>query len=447
MRKLTIIQAISYLQRLSDLYLFRQASRHSKDIDKVIKDIDDLLSKDQEIQNLEIIFRQLFGFLNEEDVKDLAYVLYNTRSLNNSEATYEKLKLSLNSYDYKLTTCLNFKSISKLLGVNGLYYFSYIFRNLALERAVADFEKDPQKYNLDEMVLAYKAYLDLGDMRVYKLLNNIKSRHKLLLPIKKMRTYADLVLNHSSNTPRMKPVFKRDKLFVKEIKDKNIGIYGPAKTQETDLESRIHNNDVVLLMNYSGDLNTLKNSNAKYISYYAGHRVLGLKQIYGKKRFENVYEHLNYTVFKNKDDFHTEKLNKLNSRLRFSVNYENYFFQGSPNLGPLIILDILSFTNRPINLYKNNMFLSNQPYDKSYLTKKHINRKITDVWRSHWTHDLLSQFNLIKNLHECKSLILDITGRDVFSLSQSEYIIKMEQIYVSKYLKDGVSMKSWTQRV
>ncbi|QAS52282.1 hypothetical protein [Halobacillus litoralis] len=329
-------------------------------------------------------------------------------------------KLSANSLP-----SIKWNGLVFLLISNGLFKVAHVARTKGIESAT--YNSFGESFN-NTSIHSLKAFADQGDLKSAKeiiarikkndfdksLLDRWKIFHTILKGDKKQATIL------------CEPNFsKADRTFFNYISGKRVAIVGPAPVKE-DFSKEINSFDVVIRFNYKGGLPKNGFGNRIDVSYYNGGTANYLNS--NDTYFLNDVK---FSCFKSiRYQYQKDKISTQEGRAFFPLPAE-FLFSGSPNALPNVLFDILHFNPKYIKVFHCNLYLTNTPHYQGYQLKK---REKNSFWQAFAVHELITQFNFLKNIWKVKLFEPDKTLEAVLKLTPEKYMETMEKIYVYPFL-------------
>ncbi|MCP3032733.1 hypothetical protein LF817_15520 [Halobacillus sp. A1] len=324
----------------------------------------------------------------------------------------------------KLLPTIKWNDLVFLFISNGLFKVAHIARAKAIESATYNSFRE-STYNT--LLQSFKAYGDQGDIKsLNEIIARIRANDFDKSVLDRLEIFYTLLQGDKIKTNSLcKNYFsKADWSFFNYINGKTVAIVGPAPLEE-DLSKEINSFDVVVRFNYKGELPIHGFGSKIDVSYYNGGTAKYLNNV--DPPFLND---IKFSCFKSiRYKFQIEKISKQEGRA-FRLPAE-FMFSGSPNALPNALFDILHFNPGYVKVFHSNLFLSHTPYYEGYFRRK---REKTKTWNSFAAHELITQFNFIKNLWNVKLFEADETLEAVLGLTPEKYMDLMEEIYVHPFL-------------
>ncbi|MGP4060490.1 hypothetical protein [Halobacillus sp. H74] len=312
-----------------------------------------------------------------------------------------------------------------LLISNGLFKVAHVARTKGIESATNN--SFGESFN-NTSIQSLKAFADQGDL---------KSANETIAMIKKNDFDKSLldrweifhtILKGDKKQANIlcEPNFsKADRTFFNYISGKRVAIVGPAPVIE-DLSKEINSFDVVIRFNYKGELPKNGFGNRIDVSYYNGGTAnyLNNKDTY-------FLNDVKFSCFKSiRYQYQKDKISNQEGRAFFPLPAE-FLFSGNPNALPNVLFDILHFNPKYVKVFHCNLYLTNTPHYKGYQLKK---REKNSFWQAFAVHELITQFNFLKNIWKVKLFEPDKTLEAVLKLTPEKYMETMEEIYVYPFL-------------
>jgi len=336
----------------------------------------------------------------------------------------------------KKTDSLDFKGLSHngwlelyaLLFKLGLFREAYAAREKAVRRIY--YAANDEVADIKVLVLAVKAAIDQGDFKSAEMfLKRIKEKKIESRELNNLRAYYYL---NAGKILAARKIWQRDSnedgRFMQYIKGKSVAIVGPAASK-VEYGNEIDSFNVVIRPTYRGCQSTTETNqygkNA-HISYYNGKNS---GDMIDKKDFSFLND-LEFCVFKlseiNKYEFQNNSVNSCKVRL---ARKNEYFFNGHPNMVPLIIYDILYFEPSKIKVFYSNFFLAKKLHKNNYKNKAVT---LQGMYLSLSSHDCLSQVNFVRNIWRAGLIEADRECEKVLNLSAKQYMYELEDIMLSE---------------
>lgn len=318
----------------------------------------------------------------------------------------------------------------------GLIDILTILRNKAVQSSFA--EAEIKTNNISSVELAFRAAIDQSQFKFAKQL--LDRLEKLIIDPNEFKNYKIYYLIQSG---QYKPEeFENYSFFGKKnknpsfqnlIEGKTIAVVGPAPDDGLTGEE-IDSYDIVVRANYQGygQFNNPEVYGSRTdVSYYSG---FDSNQINKNKNylFLNDLKACAFKEFK-----HPFQLKLLNDGIAHKMIRPKLIFNGASLNGLNIIYDLLHYFPSKIKVFKNNLFVSKNPYHKSY-RKNHldnigsINGLVpNERLASHSNHDLLSHFNFLNNLSKTSNIIFDNKLEYTLQMNIEEYLENLKKTYVT----------------
>lgn len=306
---------------------------------------------------------------------------------------------------------------------NGLLDSAVAFRNHAIRRAYmgAD-EGDPV-----DCEAAFRAAVDRGEFeKAERLLNRIREYGRLQNRTMGQYTCYFLLTSgrreEAAETAERQPDYSIP--YRKYVEGRSVAVVGPAASEERH-GREIDRFDIVVRMNYGRDSRI--SEPAKYgsrsdVSYYNQEFLYHMKS-HGEYDF---LKELDFAVFKSRIADLPYEL-RTNDRIRRPMGVHKYF-SGFPNLGQLIIGDLMLFRPSRVKLFYMNFYLAQNSYHNSYFTAHDFEGD--NHLRSFAHHDCFSQINFTRHLWDAELIEADPVCSEVLLLDPEEYLEALKQIYV-----------------
>jgi len=296
-----------------------------------------------------------------------------------------------------------------------------LIRDKAIESALYQGDGDSLEVNL--LIKAFKAAVDCSDfVSAGRSVNRLEKILGMRRYSQDMKAY--LLLNKGEMEKARKILTrkfnKEDRKFARYIKDKSIAIVGPASSAKSP-EEEINSFDIVIRNNLVSEAYAPKGIKGQYraeCSYYNG----WVSNEINKKNQSRFLEQYDYCIFKSLD-FDYQKDFKKKGKAR-EVKMPVFFFNGSPNMIPIILYDLLNFEPSRVKLFNVNFYLARTIYNKDYYNKDMFKGR-----RSLAAHDALSNFNFVRNIWKADLIETDEECTSVLEMSPQEYCKRLEEYY------------------
>ncbi|MHC1703455.1 MAG: hypothetical protein AB9846_06060 [Tenuifilaceae bacterium] len=337
--------------------------------------------------------------------------------------------LSLKTFDH--WELLHFYALAIRVG---LFDVGYAIRKKAREVAINyyTFHHQLKKQHLFALLAAL---LEAGDYFKFKKVIDSNKRIKqkeLFIKLYEVLIKCDEPVNSFFVEERLE--------FYNYIKNKTISIVGPARTNNQDAKY-IDSHDLVVRINYKeqgvGIDQLVKGTRCEivYINNEQANHILNNKP-------QNWPSEIRWVVCKMKDiaprvaelinsDFKTTKpeIEKINTTSINNIN--SVLFNGSFNIIPNIIFDILLFKPAAIRIFHADLMLtvnrSSGYYPDDWNREK--NMKIIFLSSSAAIHDPVTQYWFLQTLWKNGSFNGDSRFNEVMSLGEKEYMHQLQLIY------------------
>jgi hypothetical protein len=344
------------------------------------------------------------------------------RALQNFSRNFiEKFEKACVQIDHKALGCEGWLNLAYLTFLNGLFYSACLIRDKAIERALSQDEGDSLEVNV--LIKAFKAAVDCSDfMSAERSLNRLEKILGMRKYSQNVKAY--LLLNKGEVEKARKILTKKfnrqDRKFARYIRNKSVAVVGPASSEKS-LENEINSFDVVIRNNLISGAYSPKGIKAEYradCSYYNG----WVASEICKKNQIRFLEQYDYCMFKY-IEFDYQKSFKKRGKAR-EAKMPVFFFNGSPNMIPIILYDLLNFEPNRIKVFNVNFYLAKTVYKKDYYNKEMFKGR-----RSLAAHDALSNFNFVRNLYKVDLIEADEECTFVLEMSPQEYSKRLEEYY------------------
>ena len=224
-----------------------------------------------------------------------------------------------------------------------------------------------------------------------------------------------------------------NKAFADYVRGKKIAIIGPAPSEIDHNEEIKRNFDIIIRMSYRG-LDGLPENERELgvqISYY--NSVKPLEMLLEQDMKNSFLEDLDFVVVKARNKhIQRHKLSRF-TKVRFALySGTKFFFLGKHNLLQIILQDLSNYSPSCIKIFYANLFLSDSPYDKEYMTsvqKRHFEGGRLLYWvEALAKHNIISQYDYVRQLY-CRGIIeADTRLSEILELGVTEYVNHMEKL-------------------
>lgn len=338
------------------------------------------------------------------------------------------------------------KQINKLVKLNlfyknqkfNIFFWKVIFLYIGTKKIddkkfFFEIKKNIDKKNILELITIYHILLIIGKFVLafkirkyfYSKLNNsyflFQSNYKK--KIQKIDTMIQSTKIKRLKINKNKIKIELTKNFTKQqsdiskfIEGKTIALYGAGISSKQNLKE-LRNYNIIILLNYFSKIQS-KNLPKCQISYYSDYFIKYKKNIINKNLS------LKYMMIKKKMNFSKYKSYKV----RNSNVYENLFF-GTPSLLINSLLDIIKRNPKKIKIFNSTLYfpIDNKTFDPSQ--KKYDEFSEFSHVSSFGTHDIVSEFLILKNLFVLKLIDVDNNLKNVLNMGIVAYLSEMESFY------------------
>ena len=338
------------------------------------------------------------------------------------------------------------KKIEKLINLNlfyknqkfNIFFWKFIFSYLNNENVndlnfFNHIKKNIKKKNILELITIYNIFLVIGKfilalkIRKYFLLNfsklNFFLNSNYLNKIKKIdnsiqtHNVKKLKINKREiNFEILKNKIKNNLDYKAFLKDKKIALYGVGvSTQKNFKESK--NFDIIIKFNYYSRLQ-LKNLSHCQISYYSDYFLESKKKLIEYNlgiRFMMIKKKINISRFKS-------------YKIRNCNTYEDLFF-GTPSLLLNTILDVVKYKPKKLKIYNSTLYFPINKKNFDPLQKKYDSFQKFGYVKSFGTHDIISEYLILRNLYFLKYIDVDSNLKKILTIGLEKYLKKMETFH------------------
>jgi hypothetical protein len=210
----------------------------------------------------------------------------------------------------------------------------------------------------------------------------------------------------------------------KFVSNKSVAVVGPAKVDK-NYSSEIDSHDIVVRFNHLSD-NVNNNSKGENtdIVYYTG-------EIAKRASSENLKYPQSAKWFVTREGSHVRELEKRSNIPSRSGIGLIAVLNGTLNMVPLAVVDLLHLNPSKISVYGANHYLDKSLYDDEYLTSDKDYENVSMI-ESFSSHDSLWNFILMKNLYSLEYVVPDDQLRQVLELSEREYMTALKRIHAEQ---------------
>jgi len=378
-------------------------------------------------EDFENYYAKYLKFLSKNKIKDdvldaiISCFLLNYKEKIDKEYD-EKYQVIINyfeSLDIKSYSVDRWRSWCQFFISNGMFQVGYICREKGIERLIT---RRPHIFDGWRRAIVYleKREFEKALELIRTIRENIVYKTFLGKELISLETY----YNSLSPIPEadFEPVFDKKRKEMSEIlRGKDVVIIGPAPMEKG---FPFKDREYIVIRNNE----RRKEDDFAYISerktditYYNS---IGIRRIVENRDFD-FFEQFKYVVAKNISVFDESEY----KRARKADALNELAYAGVWNALPMILLDISQFKFARLYICGNNLFMSQTPHRKDYITSdlKLGNRTLV---KSFSKHEMFSQFYLIKNMYLSDKFVADDELKNVLTLEAIEYARKMEEIYI-----------------
>jgi len=324
-------------------------------------------------------------------------------------------------------TVYEWKALYSLCLRGGLFNIGYIMRDLAKKRALKALE--PGNKNFTEKKLAIAAAIEDQEFdEARRAISDLRNTGKY----DDYCNDAEILLNifTGGNLKRVELEDHTDLNYLDYVSQKIIAIVGPAQTEAMDAKE-IDSFDRIVRNNY-------RESGKGCDSIHKGLRcdityMNGMQADFFLKARSEFPRDLSWMVLKSKkfiDKF--QKVNSItNIRFRYIKNWGRYFFNGSFNMLPNTLFDLIFFHPNRIKVFHMDLMLTVLRF-KGYYPSTHEydeNKKKVRFCRSAVSHDPITQYSALSNLWKAGRIEGDKRFNEVMELGCEEYMRQLQHIY------------------
>ncbi|MFC4402564.1 hypothetical protein [Gracilibacillus xinjiangensis] len=310
---------------------------------------------------------------------------------------------------------------------NGLFMVA----NIAREKAVKSvYQALDNTKSMENLIQAFKAYMDQGELnKASQALLSVKKSSVEESSLNRMEIFFSVLTGDRERTSKLckRHFSEQDWTFFHYINGKTVAIVGPAPKEE-DVSAEINSFDIVVRFNYKGEphLPHKGSGNRINVSYHNGGNAAELDML----DHTDFLNELDFACFKSvKYDFQ-RKLVSAHKGRQYRIAGE-FLFNGAANHLPNVLFDILHFHPKMVKVFHSNLYLSSTPHYTGYHT---IPKENQSLWNTFAYHEMITQFNFLKNLWNGKQFKADKALESVLKLTPEKYVELMERIHVYPYL-------------
>lgn len=359
--------------------------------------------------------------LNKQKIKILNKIYKLRKKLVQSNKLHSKKFDTILQNELKRDKLLNFSIFDYLLLYQilinfNLFYSAIFIRDTAIKKSIQYNGLLPLNFNLHIKSLIENKEWDklersLQKFSINKFIDkNLFNNAKVVGSIYNKKQFDSNSKTHINN--------HKDKYFGEFIKNKKVAIVGPAPSK-LYLGEEIDEFDIVIRPSFFGvdKLYDSKIAGSKtHISYYNWRKT----EFFLEKKNEILNE-IDFACLKRS----TENIN--DKRVR-TPNLNSTFYFGEPNMIQIILYDIIPFRPKKIKLFFSNFYTTKTIYNSSYFNMTE-NKKYSFDTATMATHDIISQFNFVKNMYISDIIEADKETASVLSLKNENYIKRLVDIY------------------
>ena len=267
----------------------------------------------------------------------------------------------------------------------------------------------------------FKALIDTCNFTEAQIVINFfkKSLLRLIISIDEMQNYYYLFIDPKKISKRRTVI---DEEFYSFVNNKNIAIIGPINDEKFSV-NQLDKFDIIIRMNFQGfDFLTEKNRQLgrNYVSYYNPHKIRNFIETNNL-----IFNELDYTVVKNKQDKNKLISHLGKTRIRVAKCYDDFAFIGIYNMTQVIIQDLLHFSPNLIGVFNINLF-TKLNYQKNYQLST------TNTLQALRLHDPKSQINLLKNISINNDITFDNPLNQILRYSDVQFLTKIQNNFWKK---------------
>ncbi len=384
-----------------------------------------MLGKHATIEDFLKILKQygVRGYNLPNDWWDSFILLANNTNEESSKISSDLVKFTKN-LDSQILTVYEWMALYTLCLRTGLFQLGYILRNLAKERAINNLESECKNVKIRKQAIAAALEFQRFD-KAFKLFSDQKLK-------KQYRRQMKWLLNLFLGFPIQNCSFDNDAdcEFLDYVSNKSIAVVGPSITDSDDAEE-IDSFDRVVRINYTASgkgCDPVYNGTRCDITYFNGEQG---KYFISMNNFV-IPDDLTWLVFRSLES--REKFQKIQDKKisRILINYCKLFFNGSFNMIPNCIFDLLHFTPSKIKVFHADLMLSVRRFPGYYpdsFDYDNEKRMIELFCRGSVSHDPATQYLALQNLWNSKRIEGDERFNEVMQLGCEEYMLQLQNIY------------------
>jgi hypothetical protein len=214
--------------------------------------------------------------------------------------------------------------------------------------------------------------------------------------------------------------------FYEFVCDKSVAIVGPLLANAENADS-IDKHDIVARFNY---LRSAKGCDPIYCGVRCDISAFnGSHSNYFLENFDKTLPRdLKWALFKSAD--HANILGRHNSNIKIDslTDYSSFFFNGSLNMLPVMVINLLIHGVRKIKIFNSDLLLSEKRY-AGYSFRFNDNDRLVNFCIKRLVHDPVTQYIFLKNLYDVKIIEGDKRFEEVMSLGVRKYMVGLEDVY------------------
>jgi hypothetical protein len=213
-------------------------------------------------------------------------------------------------------------------------------------------------------------------------------------------------------------MLKRDNLKIKRYLGKSIAILGPSLIPlDIKAYEEINSYDLIFIPNYNSKNPHYGNIRKKIVGLYT------IKDIADNKSFGiEVIDDLHEVIVINHNPKKIKKSKIGHPNYRYTLLLREIFYYGIPNKIQILLMESIIGGSKKIKLFNTNFML-----ESSYL--RNINEYKIDIIRTHYNHDLISNYKFVKLIYDVGLIEVDSITINFLSFTDDEYLTAIERVY------------------
>jgi hypothetical protein len=359
--------------------------------------------------------------MKESVLYDIFTLLYSHDALPVLEL--ELLHDSIVNMDHVILKSNAWITLYEIFCAKGLYYVGIACRNHAWVIYYKDVTLDDSDF---DMYFSTGVLLEGGtNSRKGELIyNNLYKKGDV-----EFKKQANIFLPLLSNNDLVGVNYQNlDSKFYSLIRGKSIAIVGPLNAIEKDADE-IDGFDLVVRLNYTrqgkGCDKVFKGVKTDIAYFNIEHA-----NSFNSKNKVLAFETLSYSCFKGKNMFSFIKERGKNTKYREMLNFDYFLWHGAFNLIPLVLMDILAHRPKKIKIFHSDLMLTSSRYKGYHSNLLSNHERNNETFRiSTIVHDPVSQYKLLKKMHDHHKFSGDSGFEKVMAMGEIVYIKELQKEY------------------